>query len=306
MAEQCEYKKDKSLSTREWIMVCALIVLGQWLLYYWSSESMNSEEILAYVSFAGTIVSMILAVLAIIYSFVQTQAQQSTSDSISREIFRLTDVTTEINKTSQGITDAVSQLPVVITQLEGLPEVLSDEIKSVMSEIDNSTKRLHSKTDTIIDKLDGIDKTQELQHQDEKAWPYFSFVRDLPSFALASYLIYTKGKYRELCEHALENLRSEQSDEIIYLLYRANAINESYFMLDIFNQGGDTCDFIFNNNPDNQAFIDAVKYNYSQYASMADEIVFSKYTSEEISLYIKKLFDESGFNEKNVKVEFDI
>ncbi|NUE48125.1 hypothetical protein HUC45_24465, partial [Escherichia coli] len=51
---------------------------------------------LGYLSFAGTAVSIILAVLAIIYSFLQSSAQEKSSLNISTQVAKLVDVVQNI------------------------------------------------------------------------------------------------------------------------------------------------------------------------------------------------------------------
>lgn len=304
MAEQCEYKNRKKLSTREWVMVCVLIILIQLLLHYWTSESMNSGEVLAYVSFAGTIVSIILAVLAIIYSFVQTQAQQATSDSISREIFRLTDVATRIDTTSRGVTTAVSELPAVMTQLTGLPKAMSNEFKMVISELSNSTMSLHEKTESmkveILEKLT-LSHTPNIsnQHADENDINYLKY-RGLSSLIIASYIVFSGKNYAALCQSAKGKLNKEDAERAVFILSRADAANESYYMMDYLKRGQGDADYVFNDEEEYAGMVRSLKTLYLICAKSIIKIYEENEDSSAVATYFTSLFKEDGFDSESV------
>lgn len=300
MAEQCEYKSRKKMSTREWVMVCVLIVLVQLLLHYWTSESMNSGEVLAYVSFAGTIVSIILAVLAIIYSFVQTQAQQATSDSISREIFRLTDVATRIDTTSRGVTTAVAELPIVMSQLNELPKDMSNEFKMVISELSNSTMSLHEKTESmkaeILGKLAVIHTPNDAeQHVAANDINYIKY-KGLSSLIVAGYIIFSGKNYVSLCKLAQGQLNKEDAERAIFILSRADAANEAYYMMDYLKRGEGNADYVFNDEEENAAQVRMLKSLYSICARSIIKLYEENEDSRAVSKFFTDLFKEDGFN----------
>ncbi|WP_425543427.1 hypothetical protein, partial [Aeromonas salmonicida] len=66
----------KKLETREWIFVILITVLIQFIIQASAWLYGGNSGALGYLSFAGTAVSIILAVLAIIYSFLQSSAQE--------------------------------------------------------------------------------------------------------------------------------------------------------------------------------------------------------------------------------------
>ncbi len=293
-------------------MVCVLIVLIQLLLHYWTSESMNSGEVLAYVSFAGTIVSIILAVLAIIYSFVQAQSQQVASESISREIFRLTDITTQIDTTSKDVTHVVTQLPVVLEKFSALPDILSGEVKNMMSDISLSNKTLHEKTDSLKSEI--MEKIERFSGESRKInvstngkeLPYFTkIIYDVPAFALASYIVFTKGNHVELSKRAFETLPAEHANTITYLLYKAEAINEAYYMLSALRKN-DAGGYIFNDDEKRKEITGTIKKLYCIYADKYESLIDVKYFDEQVSKYILELFEKADFNAKRSRVEWGI
>ncbi|HGY5264072.1 TPA: hypothetical protein ACNU2R_003483, partial [Aeromonas salmonicida subsp. salmonicida] len=86
----------KKLETREWIFVILITVLIQFIIQASAWLYGENSGALGYLSFAGTAVSIILAVLAIIYSFLQSSAQEKSSLNISTQVAKLVDVVQNI------------------------------------------------------------------------------------------------------------------------------------------------------------------------------------------------------------------
>ncbi|MBL0458638.1 hypothetical protein JD499_15755 [Aeromonas enteropelogenes] len=120
--------KLKKFKTSQWILIVIIMSLGQLLIHYYSTQVMSGSEVINYVSFAGTIVSIILAVLAIVYSFYQSFTQQNNVDSISREIERLKETAIDIKVSSNSIKKASKFLPKIVDELSSLPNIVSDRV----------------------------------------------------------------------------------------------------------------------------------------------------------------------------------
>lgn len=111
-------------------MIIIILFLGQLLLHYFSAQVMSGSEVINYVSFAGTIVSIILAVLAIVYSFYQSFTQQNNVDLISREVEKLKKTSKDINKSSENISAASDVLPKILLEIETLPGLIDSTVAS--------------------------------------------------------------------------------------------------------------------------------------------------------------------------------
>lgn len=88
-----------------------IIQAAVWL-YGGNSGALN------YISFAGTIISIILAVLAIVYSFVQSISQQTSSEKISSQVEKLISVTNKIETSKEGLSDAAKHLSNMAQKLD--------------------------------------------------------------------------------------------------------------------------------------------------------------------------------------------
>lgn len=91
------------MKTREWILLILLLSVVQAFIWFLSHTYSGSNNALGYVSFAGTIISIILAVVAIIYNFTESVGQKNKSDLISIQIEKLRDVVANIDIKSDSL-----------------------------------------------------------------------------------------------------------------------------------------------------------------------------------------------------------
>jgi archaellum component FlaC len=118
--------ENKGLKTREWLMVLFIFMLGQYVMTVWIRGYGNESNIVSYVSFASTIVSIILAVLAIVYTNFQNAAQQRDSNSIETQILRLQDIVTNVKDTTAKLESEVGGTRTIASHIEELTKEVSD------------------------------------------------------------------------------------------------------------------------------------------------------------------------------------
>lgn len=105
------------MKTREWFYIIFIVILIQFIVQAAAWLYSGNNGALAYISFAGTVVSIILAVLAIMYSFVQSSSQQQSSSTISSQVDKLMDVVDKIDLSKQSLSDTLSHLNSVSRKL---------------------------------------------------------------------------------------------------------------------------------------------------------------------------------------------
>jgi hypothetical protein len=88
----------------------ALLVLGQLLITQWTVHAAGNRDVLDYVSFAGTVVGMILAILAIVYSYLANAAQKSDSESLRAQVSNLNDAITRANQSGTQFSSELGRL----------------------------------------------------------------------------------------------------------------------------------------------------------------------------------------------------
>lgn len=98
------------MKTREWLLIIFIVILLQFIVQVSAWLYGGNTGALGYVSFAGTVVSIILAVLAIVYSNFQSISQQNSAERISSQVEKLIGVTENIEAGKKGLVTSISHL----------------------------------------------------------------------------------------------------------------------------------------------------------------------------------------------------
>jgi len=114
---------NRKVTTREWLLILFLVLLVQFIVQGSAFVYCNKGSALNYWSLVGTSVSIILALLAIIWSFIQNMVQQKGSSSIASQIERLQSVVLEASKSGVEFSGQVDRLNEVRTQLQETAEL---------------------------------------------------------------------------------------------------------------------------------------------------------------------------------------
>ncbi len=109
----------KSLTTREWVFVVVIVIGAQFFIHSISGRFGGSASALGYVSFAGTVVSILLGLIAIIYSFVQSISQTSSVAEMSRQTELLTSAAREIIASKDMLHNSAEEIRSVTGTLAG-------------------------------------------------------------------------------------------------------------------------------------------------------------------------------------------
>lgn len=127
---------------REWIMLIILLGIIEFLIFYLSYLYDDNGNILNFISLAGTVVSILLALLAIIYSYYQNFIQQMSSSTISSQLTTLHDVSTNIKQNTNN-------LSTVIEKFEELETKMNDTFVNI-SELNNKSDMINMKIDNML------------------------------------------------------------------------------------------------------------------------------------------------------------
>ena len=185
-------KKNK-IDKREWIekkdlFYWILIILLLWLLS--SDYGKNNPLVLDNWTFTGTIVSIILAILAIVYTYAQNSTTLMTTNKLSESAEKIEEVTRKIEDTS---------IDVLFTQLES-------KVNEIISVIDTSLK-------------EEMDKHKDFLNEFMKSKNFKSPFED--SFEIMS---------EEQWNKYIEEINKDNSliSELLYHIYIKNKKNLSY------------------------------------------------------------------------------
>jgi hypothetical protein len=141
-------EKKQKFSTREWCLVIAILSLVQFFIHWVSYQFGGSPNALGYISFAGTLVSIMLGLIAIIYSFVQSISQNTSVIEIRDQVERLIIAGDEISESgriihsaSQEVNELVGDLVSKVTENTSTTKEAFGSFNKLTSELNLSSIR---------------------------------------------------------------------------------------------------------------------------------------------------------------------
>lgn len=116
--------EGKKFSRREWLLLVALLLmLEAWILNV--SYAFHADKaVIDYISFAATVASLLLAVIAIIYGFYQADGQQKSAVAIAAQIDSMRQVQRELNQASSGVSEQLEGIASTAAMLKSLGEAV--------------------------------------------------------------------------------------------------------------------------------------------------------------------------------------
>lgn len=156
-----------------------LIILLIWLLS--SDFGIKNPIVLDNWNFTSTIVSIILAVLAIVYTFAQSSTTFYSTNKLEESAKKIEEVSTKLEETS---------VDTMFEKIDNHMKALEDKIGNVTQSVDDSmAKHFHENFSTIIDSLPSSSFETEKSNLDENAF----FTKD----QWTTYLTRLNGSIRE-------------------------------------------------------------------------------------------------------------
>lgn len=110
-------KNVTPFSKREWILSIVILLLIQFLVHWMSLKYGSSVSALGYVSFAGTVISILLGLIAIIYAFVQSFTQANSVVEIREQIDKLIDAGNDIVKSKDDLHRSAIELSEITDEI---------------------------------------------------------------------------------------------------------------------------------------------------------------------------------------------
>jgi hypothetical protein len=144
-------KHSVNLSTREWVLAISIVVLLQYVLTAWVNHFGSDTTVVSHVSFAGTLISIILAVLAIIYTYYQNFAQQRDSDSLALQIASMHQVLEEIRESGStfgGLADRFAEIREKIDRSVSLTEQSREDVRGMRAKMEQQSQQAQSSGST--------------------------------------------------------------------------------------------------------------------------------------------------------------
>ncbi len=142
--------EQKSFTTREWILFIFLVSLLQGFIWYAAFVNSANSSALNYISFAGTLISIILAVLAIGYTYGESISEKNKSNALSNQIETLNNVLNNLTIQSSSL----EEISAINSDLLKLSNNLKDGINHTQQRVEDVKISL----DNFIDQTTTVNK----------------------------------------------------------------------------------------------------------------------------------------------------
>ncbi|MDR0182024.1 hypothetical protein [Lysobacter arvi] len=126
-------RKPLTISKTTFFLYTSVLVLGQLLFSAYTVNVAGNRDVLDYLSFAGTVIGIVLAVLAIVYSYFATITQKDDAESLRSQISSLGSTVLQASNTSTQLGSELQRLKDISEQLKGMAEVYDRIDKNVAS-----------------------------------------------------------------------------------------------------------------------------------------------------------------------------
>ncbi|WP_305372161.1 hypothetical protein [Photobacterium leiognathi] len=179
-----------NFSKREWIFLILLLSLIQGFVWYAAFVNASNGSALNFISFAGTLISIILAILAIGYTYGESITQKNQSDTVVNQIEKLNTAIDTINKQTSNF----NQIKEISDTLLKYTELVEHKMNNTHDEVSN-IKNLLSDIVTVpnvkINKSNDVNTSSNTDFNDIKN------IRYTYSEIVFLSLIYCEGKHFE-------------------------------------------------------------------------------------------------------------
>ncbi len=127
------------MTNKEWRYILLIIVTIEGFIFYISYIHAGNASALSYVSFSGTLISIILALLAIGYTYGESIRQKNSSDTVVNQISRLNDVIKNIELESESL----SEITTVKEELIKLSKSFKEGIDNTHLKVENVNQSIN-------------------------------------------------------------------------------------------------------------------------------------------------------------------
>ncbi|MFW2097798.1 hypothetical protein ACG9ZL_16475 [Acinetobacter sp. ULE_I057] len=135
-------------STREWILSIIILLIMEAFIFWVAFQFAGNSSALGYVSFAGTLISIILAVLAIGYTYGESQQQKNSSETLSTQISSLVKIKDKLKIQAEALEDI---------------KIVKKNMINISDQIDDHFNRNNSRIEVLNENFSQLAKQTSLQ-----------------------------------------------------------------------------------------------------------------------------------------------
>jgi hypothetical protein len=195
---------------REWWLLIAVLLMIEYWIFSISHELAGEQTVVNYVSFAAAIASILLAIVAIIYSFVQSESQQRSGNAIASQVEQLQKASANLTHSKEQLEAQLDRVGSVTTKIDALQDMLGGKISSLQDGVEMLRSDLKLKSAQL-------EPTKAANFGDEKALAEAilarsTFEADLLAFALFQFK--EKGDPKKKYIHMLSEHFAKPLSEI--------------------------------------------------------------------------------------------
>lgn len=100
-----EATSTNKFTKREWILAIIILLIIEGFIFWISFQFSGNSSALGYVSFAGTLISIILAILAIGYTYGESQQQKNSSSTLANQLESLVNIKDKLEVHAHALED---------------------------------------------------------------------------------------------------------------------------------------------------------------------------------------------------------
>ena len=150
-------------SRREWFLVLAVVMMIEYWVISVSYDFADDQALINYVSFGATLASLLLAIVAIIYGFIQSDSSSRASSVIREQADELKDATEGLSSSILLIEAHLQKVAMVTDKLDGVDVSINGSIEK-LSRLEDKVGELHlSQSEALKEFLQKKDKPSVAQ-----------------------------------------------------------------------------------------------------------------------------------------------
>ncbi|HAV5002486.1 hypothetical protein EA702_11505 [Acinetobacter baumannii] len=138
-------------TTREWILSIIIMLIIEAFIFWVSFQFAGNSSALGYVSFAGTLISIILAVLAIGYTYVESQQQKNSSATFATQLDSLVKIKDKLQIQAEALEN-----------IQNLKNDITDFKAEVFDHFSETKNKIESNNGFIKQLIDGGDDEKKI------------------------------------------------------------------------------------------------------------------------------------------------
>ncbi|MFI8147033.1 hypothetical protein ACH8JV_19290, partial [Acinetobacter sp. ABJ_C5_2] len=136
---------------REWILSIIIMLIIEAFIFWVSFQFAGNSSALGYVSFAGTLISIILAVLAIGYTYVESQQQKNSSATFATQLDSLVKIKDKLQIQAEALDN-----------IQNLKNDITDFKAEVFDHFSETKNKIESNNGIIKQLIDGGDYEKKI------------------------------------------------------------------------------------------------------------------------------------------------